>query len=253
MKFFQICSYVLATATASAAQASAIPRAEKPPYFVLTGDSTVAVAGGWGDGFLSFLQKEADGVNPAKSGATTVSFRRGGLWDTAIKSVEDNKAKYTPYVTIQFGHNDQKGTSGISMDQFRTNLETMVDEVRNAGGIPILLTSLTRRRFSGGKVIENLVDVRAETIAASVATKATLIDLNDVSTKYVNAIGDANASNYDLPPNDKTHLNPTGEKVFGRMVVDLVLQKYEGLEKYFTPGGELSRKIAAGEFATGDE
>lgn len=268
MKFSLVFSYILAGATTT--QAGVAASAEKPPYFVLTGDSTVAVEGGWGNGFLSFLKDPADGINPAKGGATTASFRAEGLWDSTLKAVKNNKKKFSPIVTIQFGHNDQKATSGVSLEQFRKNLEIMVDEVKHAGGTPvctritqsltdtltpakILLTSLTRRSFKDGKVIENLLDVRAEAIAAAKAKKITLLDLNVVSTEYINAIGDANATFYDYLLGDKTHLNPAGERVFGRMVVDLVLEKNKGLTKYFTPAKALSDKLAAGEFATGEE
>lgn len=110
---------------------------QKPPYFILTGDSTVAVKGGWGDGFLSFVKAPAEGINPAKSGATTVSFRRQGLWDKALQAVRDNAANAQPIVTMQFGHNDQKPAANISTEQFRNNLEVMSREAREAGAFPV--------------------------------------------------------------------------------------------------------------------
>lgn len=118
---------------------AALPRetVQKPPYFILTGDSTVAVDGGWGYGFLSYVQSPADGINPAKGGATTVSFRAQGLWDQALQAVRDNAADFDPIVTIQFGHNDQKAEANISNEQFRENLITMGNEVKEAGGTPV--------------------------------------------------------------------------------------------------------------------
>jgi lysophospholipase L1-like esterase len=109
----------------------------RPPYFVLTGDSTVAIDGGWGDGFLSFLKNTSGGVNLGKSGATTASFRGQGLWSTALNAVNSNKGTKEVIVTIQFGHNDQKDTSGISPAQFKTNLKAMANEVKSAGGTPV--------------------------------------------------------------------------------------------------------------------
>lgn len=115
------------------------------PYFVLTGDSTTAVGGGWGDGFLTFLRGGAQGVNPAKGGATTASFRAQGLWDGALRTVRESRARsFSPvFVTIQFGHNDQKETAGISLDQFQRNLETMAREVVGAGGVPVEIFSFS--------------------------------------------------------------------------------------------------------------
>ncbi|KAF6798259.1 GDSL-like lipase acylhydrolase [Colletotrichum sojae] len=252
----------LATILASALSASAVPvgesgaveaRQDKPPYFLLTGDSTVAVNGGWGDGFLSFVESPADGKNYGKSGATTVSFRAQGIWDTVINEVKANKDAFSPIVTIQFGHNDQKEAAGISQEQFQANLETLANEVTTAGGTPILITSLTRRVFSGGKVIQNLENERLRAIAAAEAVGATYLDLNTASTNYVNAIGNANGKLYDLSAGDSTHLNTAGEVVFGRLVADLLLEKRSDLAQYIRENKAISDKIKNGEFATGDE
>ncbi|KAH6884256.1 acetylesterase [Thelonectria olida] len=228
-------------------------RASKPPYFLLTGDSTVAINGGWGDGFNDFLKDPAKGENHGKSGATTVSFRAQGLWDAVISATNEHAAEYEPIVTIQFGHNDQKAAANISVEQFQANLETMAKEVQAAGGTPILITSLTRRTFSGGAVIQNLEEQRVRAIAAAEAVGAKYLDLNEASTTYVNAIGQGNADSYNLSDGDRTHLNTLGERLFGRMVVDLLLRKRKGLKRFFEPAGLLSKKIWAGEFATGDE
>lgn len=109
----------------------------KPPYFILTGDSTVAITGGWGDGFLSILTDPADGINSGNSGATTVSFRANGRWDGVLDGIADHQADYEPIVTIQFGHNDQKSTSGISLEEFGENLKGLAMEVVEAGGTPV--------------------------------------------------------------------------------------------------------------------
>lgn len=133
MKFSRAAFFV----AASVSQVQGSPRADNPPYFVLVGDSTVAVNGGWGDGFLPTLQSSAAGVNSGKSGATTVSYRAAGLWNEVINTVKTHSNNYRPIVTIQFGHNDQKAEAGISLDQFRTNLQNMANDVTLAGGIPV--------------------------------------------------------------------------------------------------------------------
>ncbi|KAF2188731.1 carbohydrate esterase family 12 protein [Zopfia rhizophila CBS 207.26] len=57
---------------------------------------------------------------------------------------------------IQFGHNDQKSDKGISMSQFEHNMGALAAEVKSSGGIPILVTPLTRRSFNGNKVAGSL-------------------------------------------------------------------------------------------------
>lgn len=112
---------------------------------------------------------------------------------------------------------------------------------------------MTRRRFSGGSVIQNLEEWRQAAIATAEENCIKWLDLNIASTNYVNAIGSENATYYDLSSGDKTHLNVAGETVFARMVADLLLEKRPDLNPFIIPNKALSDKIWAGEFATGDE
>jgi lysophospholipase L1-like esterase len=83
----------------------------------------------------------------------------------------------------------------------------------------ILVTPLSRRNFnSSSLVIEDLAPQRAATISVASSTGIDYIDLNAASTKYLDTIGKANATTYNLIPTDNTHLNPTGSVVFGAMV-----------------------------------
>ena len=243
---------------------------DKPPAFFLAGDSTTAINGGWGNGFLSFLQPPSWGINQGHSGATTASFVAGGDWARVIANVKNNTSKsYPSVVTIQFGHNDQKAAAGISLEKFQSNLERLAKEVKGVGGIPVLVTSLTRRVFSGNNtVVDSLHNERLAAIAAARATGSHFIDLNAASMGYVNAIGRDNSQVYNLAEGDRTHLNKRGERVFGRMVIDLLLGRAwadgrgdrdqcvaeggfpEGcLKRWFKADDELSEKIWSGQLA----
>ena len=116
---------LLATSLASALLAVAatpVSRQAKPAAFFLAGDSTTAVNGGWGDGFLATLRNSAIGQNRGHSGATTASFVAGGDWGKVLNLVKSNKAKYDCYVTIQFGHNDQVITDPLLLSKSLTLL-----------------------------------------------------------------------------------------------------------------------------------
>ncbi|KAL2173574.1 SGNH hydrolase-type esterase domain-containing protein [Thermothelomyces heterothallicus CBS 202.75] len=247
----------LATGLASAllaVSATAAPtpasRQCKPAAFFLAGDSTTAVNGGWGDGFVALLRNGAIGQNKGHSGATTASFVAGGDWASVLDLVESNKAGgYDCYVTIQFGHNDQKSTSGISISQFQTNLENMARDVERAGGTPVILTSLTRRTFTNGVLDDSLADVsEAARKAAAAAEGVALLDLNAASRAYVQAVGQQAADRYNLADGDRTHVNPHGEAVFARIVADLVVGWKRELSEYITPDPEMSDSIARGEY-----
>ncbi|KAI0154379.1 SGNH hydrolase-type esterase domain-containing protein [Xylariaceae sp. FL1272] len=238
--------------TSCTAQAIAAPTAAKTPAFILAGDSTTAVqstgGGGWGNGFISFLITPSWGINLGHNGATTVSFVNGGDWATVKGCVSDNIANYDPYVTIQFGHNDQKAESNISLAQYQTNLQNLATNILNLGGTPLLVTPLTRRSFTSEHVAsDSLHDQRLATIAAAEAVGVTYLDLNQKSLTYVDAIGENAAHVYNLAADDNTHLNDYGSIVFGRMLADLLIEKKSDLEQWIRPNQTLSQEIANGQ------
>jgi lysophospholipase L1-like esterase len=206
---------------------------------------------GWGDGFLqTTLKSGAAGTNYGHNGATTVSFRDGGDWATVLAAAKKAKTSYEPYVTIQFGHNDQKAEKNISMAAFTANLVQFVKEVQAIPATPILVTSLSRRRFSSstGKINENLKDVTAAAKDAASKTGAKLIDLNAASTKYLNAIGEDKAATYNLKPTDFTHLNGEGSIVFGNMVAMLIDEAVPEVKQYVVPVKEIATALKKGEY-----
>jgi len=177
-----------------------------------------------------------------------VSFRSGGDWAAVLAAARASIPNYTPYVTIQFGHNDQKPEKNISIAQFTANLIAFVEEVRLVPATPILVTSLSRRRFSNstGKVTENLADVSAATKDAAEQTGAYIIDLNAASTSYLNAIGPEKAAMYNLNPTDFTHLNSQGSELFGNMVAGLIEEEVREVERYVQEEKEIAKAVGKG-------
>jgi lysophospholipase L1-like esterase len=247
-------SYISLLAVSASALPSPKPKpnATKPPYFVLAGDSTTAVqstgGGGWGTGFLTTtLKKGASGHNYGHNGATTVTFRQGGDWATVLSAAKNASSHYSPYVTIQFGHNDQKPDKNISAAALTTNLVAYVNEVRDVGATPILVTSLSRRSYgTDGKIKLNLADVAAATEEAASKSGASIIDLNAASTEYLNAIGAEKAHTYNLIPTDNTHLNAAGSVVFGNLVAMLIREEIPALSKYVKPVASVQKALQTG-------
>src|SRR5215467_9474860 len=103
---------------------------------VLVGDSTVNDEGGWGPGFRASLGPEVEVINLAKNGRSSKSFRDEGLWKPVAGLKPD-------YVLIQFGPNDShgKGPERETDPQttFRANMIRYIDDVRAAGGTPVLV------------------------------------------------------------------------------------------------------------------
>jgi lysophospholipase L1-like esterase len=172
-----------------------------------------------------------------------VSFVDEGYWAKVIAAVEQYKWKYEPIVTIQFGHNDQKPGANISMPQFIANIERLAADAVQAGAIPIVVTSLTRRVFktstSPELVERNLLDVVVGAKTAAERGHYHLIDLNQMSTDYCNSVGTAASHKYNLDPTDTTHLNDKGSIVFGAMVAELLRWAIPWLGQYVAPDQDL--------------
>jgi lysophospholipase L1-like esterase len=159
---------------------------------VLVGDSTMAPVSGWASMFCAHHVKATVAcLNVGRGGRSTRSYRQEGSWDTAIAEARVPGYKAT-YVLIQFGHNDQSSVAERWTDlatEFGPNLTRMVQEVRTAGAIPILLTPLTRREFKQGKLNNTLEPWSAAVRKVATELKVPLIDLNMRSAVLVQQLG----------------------------------------------------------------
>jgi hypothetical protein len=126
----------------------------------------------------------------------------------------------------------------------------MAQDVITAGGTPILVTSLSRRKYSSGVIIKDLVDQVAATLAVAASIDSAFIDLNKASMAYLNAIGETNARLYDRAEGDATHLNPAGGLVFGNMVSSLIecSKVRAAVAPYLTQNATIVNDIKSGTF-----
>ena len=219
-----------------------------PVKVVLVGDSTVATGGGWGPGFCAVMTPNVTCIDDALNGRSSKSFIDEGAWKKAL-------AEHGDYYLIQFGHNDQKADPARHTDadgSFKDYLERYVADVRAIGAVPVLVTSLSRRTFKDGKVVEDLNAYATATKAVGAKDDITVVDLNAISTAMLNKMTQeqadrfnrgldsqtgkpvplpdsdtvtATASGVDKPAGlDRTHLNPYGQKIFGRVVADQLVR-----------------------------
>ena len=149
-----------ASAQTSTQQAPATPAPpSKPVRFILVGDSTMASNSGYGDAFCARVNRANTCINLAKGGRSSSSFRAEGRWDEVEGLLRGAAAYRATYVLIQFGHNDQPGKPGRSTDlktEFPVNMGRYAQEVKALGGVPVLVTPLTRRTFKGSVLENNL-------------------------------------------------------------------------------------------------
>jgi lysophospholipase L1-like esterase len=236
----------------------------------LIGDSTVAdysleqdfqtkryPVTGWGQVFQQFLRRDslqqvsriikADSVlvdDRAKGGRSTRTFFEEGRWAEVYKLLKKNDV-----VMIQFGHNDgavNKPERYVNVAGYKEYLRLYVQQTREKGGIPVLLTPVARNYpWKDGK----LANVHGEYPQAvkDVARELNvlLIDLNELSMasfaqkghEYVTSHYFMNlpAGKYTAYPEgqkDNTHFQPEGATEVSR----LVFEAMKGLNAYNSKG-----------------
>lgn len=175
-----------------------------PKKIILVGDSTTQVNSGWGGAFCAYhVSSFTACVNLARGGRSTYSYRAEGSWQNALNEMKAPGYAAT-YVLIQFGHNDQPGKPGRSTNletEFPANLRLYVQEAREAGAIPVLLTPLTRRDFVGGKLRDNLGPWAEKVREVAAELKVPLIDLYARSQAAVQGLGPVEATRLaEIPP-----------------------------------------------------
>jgi len=257
----QTFNYLAAAAILMAGSAHA---ADKPVRFILVGDSTMASTSGYGDAFCARVNRANTCINLAKGGRSSGSFRAEGRWDEVEGLLRGAAAYSATYVLIQFGHNDQPGKPGRSTDlktEFPVNMARYAQEVKALGGVPVLVTPLTRRTFKDG-VLENNLAPWADVIRATAAAhKTPLLDLNAESYAAVQAMGQDEADTLAMVPRpadygvapaagkvevagaaktafDRTHLGAKGAAYFSRMVMEEIKRAMPEAAGYFKPESE---------------
>ncbi len=172
-------------------------------------------------------------IDDALNGRSSKSFIDEGAWAKALAEKGD-------YYLIQFGHNDMKGKGPERETDpettFAANIRRYIRESEAIGAVPVVITSLSRRNYKDGVLVEDLNDYAAAANRVGNEEYVTVIDLNSISKTMLKTMTQEQADQFDatgqeqerLAVNkvavDRTHLNPLGKKVFGRIVADNLIR-----------------------------
>jgi lysophospholipase L1-like esterase len=222
--------------------AFSFPQQKKIRIF-LAGDSTISIKDpknypetGWGMPFVHFWDSTVSVVNLAKNGRSTRTFISEGLWKTIYSDMEPGD-----YVFIQFGHNDEvpsKVSSYTKPDEFKSNLKRFIKETLDKGGVPVLLTPVSRRNFKEGKQVETHTEYSAYVREVAKERDVALIDLDEKSRELYQQLGEESSRllflhlkagehpNYPEGKTDNTHFSELG----ARLVAQLVLKEIQALK-----------------------
>ncbi len=206
---------------------------------IMLGDSTCAIKTpearpetGWGEEFYRFVKPDWTILNYAKNGRSTRSCLKEGIFKEALMNAGEGD-----WALIEFGHNDQK-TDDRGTDAFTTyiaNLKYMASSLTAKGVSVIFITSVPRRIFRDGRLVDTHKDYIAAMKAAGHQAGVPVLDItipvmlslavmgDDESRKYYMNFQPGLYPNYPEGRNDDTHLRKEGALWISSFVRDEML------------------------------
>ena len=165
----------------------------------MAGDSTMqtyrgnyAPQQGWGQRMQELVKDGVTVHNHSIGGRSTKSFKAEKRWENLVREVRKGD-----FVIIQFGHND--GTKAKPeryadpKTEYKDNLKVFVEDVRKAGGIPVIATSIPFGIYleDGSLKPPGFLDPYLQSAREAAAeTKCDLVDLYAYADKELNAAGE---------------------------------------------------------------
>ncbi|MCO6546566.1 MAG: rhamnogalacturonan acetylesterase [Gilliamella sp.] len=212
----------------------------------IAGDSTAATKAedkrpetGWGEKLQQFCSTNYEVRNLAFNGASTKTFIKQGLLEKLRQEISQND-----YLIIQFGHNDQKIEDpnwGTSISEYQNNLASFIDVAKQNNAIPIVLSSIIRRHYEKGKLINTLGAYPQAAHDAAIANDAFFIDLNKITFAYISLMSPKESQklwlnvdhsfNYPQGIHDNTHLNDAGATLIAKLVAQEIAKLAAPLAK----------------------
>ena len=208
----------------------------------IIGDSTVKNDGenkpnhperGWGELLGSYMKTPSNIHNEALSGASTKSFKNPGReenWYKTKSVIENTDLSNGGYLLIQFGHNDESDAVDLHTEpgrgnSFYNNLKFYVNEAKNLGLIPVLITPVSRMNKNAGKDLNEWhkeYDTTVKNLAED--ENILLLDLLNKSWNEFNKYRDSDALKEAFAYDDLTHFSPKGAKIVAGWVKDLACE-----------------------------
>lgn len=200
----------------------------------LAGNSTVVDQdeepwASWGQMIPAFFDRQVCFANYAESGECASTFIAAGRLKKALSQMKPGD-----YMLIEFGHNDQKldGPGTGAFYSFATNLKIFIDEVRQRGGYPVLITPTCRRAFSKGRIQSTHADYPDAVRWVARRENVPLIDLQEMTRTLFESMGETGSRKafvhypagtfprQSRPLADNTHFNPYGAYEIAKCVIE---------------------------------
>lgn len=205
----------------------------------LAGDSTVTTKSsdkdqaGWGWALEQYALPNVYVKNFAEGGRSSRSFRDEGHWGKVMAAKPD-------WVMIQFGHNDQVGKGkereSDAETDYRKHLREYVQDAREMGSHPILVTPICRRIYNAdGSLLDSLEPYAEAVRIVSQEMGVPYIDLHCHSFKIFSKLTPAENLGFSPDQNidDRTHFSTRGSMVIASWVIELLECKVPEMGSFF--------------------
>ena len=143
---------------------------------------------GWGQMLHLFTKNDWLIEDHAENGRSSKSFIDEGRFDVILDRMSEGD-----FVICQFGHNDEKYQDPARFttpSSYKINLKYYADKVKEKGGHIVFATSITRHKFVNGIQINTHLGYPRAMKKFAEENGYTCIDLNDLTIKLYNQIGE---------------------------------------------------------------
>lgn len=238
----------------------AVKRQKGKPVVWITGDSTVKNEdnqkdGMWGWGsqaYTVFDQDKTTCYNAAKAGRSTRTYINEGRWERVYNSLEPGD-----YVLIEFGHNDiggidkdkERGVIATANDtshvyksaktghyevvySFGWYLRKMIDDVKEKGATPVLVSLTPRNEWNNGK-IERRNDTYGKWYRQVAAeTGVEFVDLHNITADWLDRHCGSKAKAQKYYNHDHTHTSLKGAQLNAKSIAKGLREIHSELSAY---------------------
>ena len=197
----------------------------------IVGDSTVADLEsndfkfcGWGEAFPYIFNANVTVINFALAGLSTRNFLGGvdgkgsdSYWLNLLKRAKPH------FVLMQFGIIDK--TSKVpnkltTIEEYKINYEILINEIRNFGGTPIILSPVNRAVFDqNNQLVPWMGDRALSGQEVSTQHNVHFIDLNKITGKLFQDLG-PNGVSAVIAEGDEVHYSIEGAEVISELIAN---------------------------------
>ena len=217
--------------------------ADKTITIFIAGDSTAAPRDtsndnperGWGQMLQDYFNKNFVTVdNHARGGRSSKSFIDEGRWDEILKLM-----KKGDYAIIQFGHNDGVEDEERHTDPSTTFIEYLskyaTDTIEH-GGIPILMSPVSRRWWKNGQLVDGHGEYRYGAEKAAEQLGVHFIDACSITYKVIEDLGEEESKKLFMVSegkDDNTHYTILGATTTAKLLAQAMVDEIPELAEYY--------------------